>query len=161
MSKVRGKNVLLLFYDIASSTYMNYACALSCSLNINTDILETSEVGAGNWATFRAIKQSFEGSLSGIMNLYKANNLSLYDLREKQFAFQKMKIKFQHTDESGNIYNVEGNFFISKSSSEGPDGSLATFSIDLKGTGSLIETMLQAKVPGARIFDNSFDNSFN
>ena len=162
MSKVRGKNVLVLFYDTVSLTYKNYACAMSCDLNINTDIVETSIVGAGSWGTFRAIKNSFDGSISGLTNLQKVNHLTLADLRTKQIAFTELLIRFQRTDEDGNVYLDEGKFIISKSSDSGPHESMNSFSIDLKGTGALTKTVtIGGVVVTNKIFDNSFNNTFN
>ena len=137
MSKVKGKNVLVLFYDVASATYKPYACAMSCDLNLNTDIVETSVVGAGSWSTFRAIKNSFDGSITGLTNLNKKNTLSLLDLRTKQTSFMELLMRFQRTDENGNKYLSEGKFIISKSSDSGPNEAMNSFSIDLKGTGVL------------------------
>ena len=162
MSKVRGKNVLVLFYDVASATYKPYACAMSCDLNLNTDIVETSIVGAGSWATFRGIKNSFDGSISGLTNLQKANHLTLFDLRTKQIAFTELLMRFQRTDEDGNVYLDEGKFIISKSSDSGPNESMNSFTIDLKGTGQITKTVtIGGVVTTNGIFDNSFDNSFN
>ena len=161
MSKVRGKNVLVFFYDVASATYKPYACAMSCDLNLNTDIVETSVVGAGSWATFRAIKNSFDGSISGLTNLQKASHLTLFDLRTKQILFTELLMRFQRTDEDGNTYLDEGKFIISKSSDSGPHDSMSSFTIDLKGTGPLTKTVTIGGVVTSGIFDNTFDNSFN
>ena len=151
MSKVRGKNVLVLFYDPIDTTWKPYACAMSCTLNINTDIVETSEVGAGSWGTHRAIKNSFDGSITGLVNLNRSDTLSLADLRQKQINFQKMQIKFQRTDESGNTYITTGYFLIAKSTDDGPDGSISNFSIELKGTGELVSSLTIAIVRGVEI----------
>lgn len=139
MSKVRGKNVLVFFYDDVNAVWKQYACALSCDLNLNTDIVETSVVGSGNWATYRAIKNSFDGSISGLTNLNKANTLSLSDLREKQMQFTELLMRFQRTDEGGDGYLDEGKFIISKSSDSGPSDAMNSFTIDFKGTGSLTQ----------------------
>ena len=137
MSKVRGKNVIVFFYDVGNAIWKQYACAMSCDLNLNTDIAETSIVGAGNWATFRGIKNSFDGSISGLMNLNKTNTLALSDLRAKQILFTELLMRFQRTDEDGNVYLDEGKFIISKSSDSGPHESMNSFTVELKGTGSL------------------------
>ena len=161
MSKVRGKNVIVFFYDVGNAIWKQYACAMSCDLNLNTDIAETSIVGAGNWATFRGIKNSFDGYITGLTNLNKKNTLSLLDLRTKQISFMELLMRFQRTDEDGNVYLDEGKFIISKSSDSGPHESMNSFTIDLKGTGVLTKTVTIGGVTTSGIFDNSFDNSFN
>ena len=143
MSKVRGKNVVVFFYDPDTLIWKQYACALSCSLNLITEILETSVVGSGSWATHRGVRNSFDGSISGLVNLNKANTLSLSDLRAKQILFTQLLMRYQRTDEDGNVYLDEARFIISKSSDEGPDNGMNTFSIDLKGTGSLTPIFTQ------------------
>lgn len=144
MSKVRGKNVLVLFYDPIDTMWKQYACALSCDLNINTDIVETSVVGSGSWGTFRAIKNSYDGSISGLTNLQKSNTLSLFDLRAKQVLFMEFLMRFQRTDEDGNMYIDEGKFIISKSSDSGPSDSMSTFTVDIKGTGALASMFVKS-----------------
>jgi hypothetical protein len=137
MSLVRGDNVLVEDFDSDSGEWVAYGCARSCTLNIKTDFLETTIRGSGKFATFRPTKNSFTGSVEGLVNLDNPAVLSLQDLRTKQIDQTKLRLRFKRTDETGNIYSSEADFYISSSEDNGPFDNLNSFSIELQGTGPI------------------------
>lgn len=134
MSKVRGNNVVVYFFH--DSIWKLYACALSASIKISTDLQETSEVGAGDFFTGRPGKHSFSATLTGFVNLQLPNTLALPDIRAIQIAHTKMLMRFQRTDDTANVYTDEAYFYIVDTSDEGGVGAMNSFSVELKGTGS-------------------------
>jgi predicted secreted protein len=136
MQKVKGENVLVLFYDGGNTKI--YACATGCELKIDTEIVETSEVGSGDWQTNRTVKNSFSGNIKGLVNYDQPTMLSLFDLRNKQTNFTKLKMVFQRLDEAGNDKINEGDILITNSSESAAFDGLATFDVEFKGTGKLI-----------------------
>ena len=146
MSKVRGDDVVVLIFD--STIWKPYACAVSCSLSLSTEMLETSEVGAGNFATFRPAKHSFEGSIAGLMNLGLTGSLALSELRAMQLAKTKLLMRFTRTALNGSVYTDEAYFYITKTADEGGVGVMNSFTVDLKGTGALTTIFTPTPITG-------------
>ena len=134
MAKVAGKDVLgLIFYN---GQWRNYACGLSLSMDVVTDFVETSTRGNGKSKTFIPASDEWTGTLDGAMALQEAGLLSLPDFRDIQDAQIPILFRSQHTDETGNVYTEEGTAYISRTTDTGSTDGIATFSIELRGTGA-------------------------
>lgn len=151
MNNVLGKDVTVRIY---SGGWQFYACASSCSLTVSTSTIETSTTGSGASATFMGQKHTWSGTLDGVVNLDE--NLTLYHLRQLQLAFTAINIQFERIDSTGNSYTTTGTALIVSSSDTGQMDSIATFSIELQGTGALVEELALI----VEVFDDSFDDSF-
>ena len=135
---VRGSNVIVLIN--VASTWTPYACAVGATFNVVTDMIETSVSGTGLFATFLPTKHSFTISMQGIVSLEQPAKLSLADLRKKQLNQDKLQIRFQRTDDAGNDYSEECYGYISSSSDTGTFDGVQTFSIEIRGTGLIIQS---------------------
>lgn len=133
MSLVQGKNVVVFIYD--GGIWKIYACAKSATLNLATDFIETSVSGTGVFATYAPTKNSFTGTLEGVTSLEMDAVLSLPDLQQRQISQQLLMMRFQRTDNDGNVYTSQASFFISNSSDTGSFDDMDLFSIELRGTG--------------------------
>lgn len=140
MNAITGKNVVIFIQDGAD--WKPYACAISCTLNIATEVIETSEKGAGLFATFKPTKNSFSGSISGITHISVANMFDLQELRNKQMTHQILNLRFDREADDLKIYRSSGNFYITNSSDDGTLENMNTFTIDMQGTGPLTETII-------------------
>lgn len=132
--KVTGKNVVVLIDD--GGTNKLYACATSATLNLVTEVIETSEQGSGKFATFLPTKNSFTGSLEGVTTLGEVSMLSLKDLRQKQIDQIVLTVIFQRTSGT-DVYSNTGKFIITGSSDTGNFNEMNLFTIELQGTGPL------------------------
>lgn len=137
--KVTGDNVIL--YEYVSGDWVPYACAQNISVNFTTDFIETSVSGSGNWATFLPTKISWTASIDGIVSLEEAGKLSIVDLRTKQFEQTQIQIKFERTDDDGNIYANVGYAYISNSSDTGSFNGMDTFSVEFRGSGNVVQNI--------------------
>lgn len=135
--KVTGKNVIVLIKE--GVDWVLYACATSVTLNVNTDVIETSVSGNGYFATFLPTKNSFTGTLEGVTSLEDGNKLSLPDLRQKQLSHELLRIIFQRDDGDGNLYTDEASFYITSSSDVGSFDDMNLFTIEMQGTGVLTQ----------------------
>lgn len=133
---VLGKDVTVRIYNAG---WKLYACASSCALSVSTSTVETSTTGSGAWATFMAQKHSWSGTLDGMVNLDE--NITLFDLRALQIAMTPIQIQFERIDQSGASYTDTGTAIIVSSSDTGQMGDVATFSIELQGTGALVQSL--------------------
>lgn len=134
---VNGKNVILRIYD--NGGWRLYACATSCSINVATSTVETSTTGSGVWRTYKPQANTWGGTAEGVVYLEEAGMLSLADLRAKQIAFEEMQVSYERTDEGGNVYREEGIAIIINSGDTGDVNGVATFSLELQGTGELVQ----------------------
>lgn len=130
--KVSGKNVLVQI--LKDEDWNNFGCATSATLEFTTEFIETSEVGAGTYATYKPSKISFTGSLEGFTTL-DGSILSLAYFRSLQLAGAIFKMKFSRvvgSDEFIESYN----FYVSACSDTTTFPGLNTYSISLQGTGA-------------------------
>ncbi len=138
MSIVKGSDFIGFIFD--SGEWKPYVCATSISLNVTTDIIETSVTGTGLWAAYKPTKNSFTGSISGLVDLNESGSLDYSDLQTLQFNQTIFQMQFQRTDQDGNVYTTYGSFFITGSSDTGSFDGVNTFSITLQGTGVLMQS---------------------
>lgn len=135
---VQGKNVMVFIQE--GSDWLPYLCARSATLNLSTEFIETSVSGSGTFATFLPTKNSFTGSLDGVVSMATPDVFELMSLRQKQIAQELLLMRYQRTDDAGNIYFDEASFYISGSSDSGSYDGMNLFSIELQGSGPLTQT---------------------
>lgn len=140
MAFIRGENVIVQFFD--DGQWKLYACARGCTLNVDTDIIETSVTGRGQWGSFLPTKHTWDMSIDGLVNLDQPNMLSLPDLRAKQIGKELLIISYQRTDQAGNVYTDKGTAYITNSSDSGNYTDANTFNISLKGSGALTQSFI-------------------
>ena len=133
--KVLGKNVVVLAKQ--GSEWVLYACATSATLNVTTDIIETSVSGNGRFKSFLPTADSFTGTLEGVTSFEPDGKLSLQDLRKKQIDHELLRIKFQRSVDPENVYSEEASFYITSSSDVGSYDGMNNFTIEMQGTGIL------------------------
>lgn len=118
-------------------TRKTYGCALSATLNLVTEFIETSVSGTGNFATFLPTKNSFTGTLEALTSNEEPSMLTLADLRLKQINQDLLSMAYVLTDDGGNVYTEEASFYISNSSFDGSFNDMSHYSVELRGTGLL------------------------
>lgn len=124
-----------------------YACARGGTLNLVTSSVETSTTGSGQWQSNKPQKHSWGATIDGIVNLDEPGLLTLADLQAKQIAFEEILVNFEMTDLDGNVYGRQGIAFIINSSDTGNINDVATFSIELLGTGQLQQIYTPTPLP--------------
>jgi hypothetical protein len=137
MAVIKGDNVLVYIYDNAQ--WKLFACARSCELSVDTEMIETSISGTGNFSTFKPTKNSYTGKIDGLVTIDESGALSLADLRQLQIAHQLLSIRYQRTDIDSNIYTDECTFYITNTSDSANFDDLNVFSVDLQGTGGITQ----------------------
>ena len=137
MSLVRGEN--FVFYIFTGGSWKPYVCARSGNMSIDTDLIETTVTGSGNYKTFKPTVHSFSASIDGVISLNVSSSLTLPDLQALQLAKTKMLCRFIQTSEAGDIYTKEAYFYITNSTDTGSFDGVATFQLSLRGTGSITQ----------------------
>lgn len=131
MAKIKGKNVLVQVFK--DEVWTNFGCATSVSLDVSREMVETSEKGSGNFATYLPGKITFTGSLSGYVDL---TMLSLKDFREYQLAGTKLKMIWKRS-EGADEYTENADFYITATHDESSYQGFNSYTVDVQGTGVL------------------------
>lgn len=139
-----GAGLTFTSFPVTYTALVPYACAKNCTITFNTETIETSVSGSGSWATFLPTKNSFNISMDGVVSLNEPSMLTIADLHTKQFAHTILVLRYQRTDEAGNVYANECNGYITSSSDTGNFDDMDTFSIDIQGTGAPNNLITQA-----------------
>lgn len=137
MSLVQGKNVVVYIFD--DMVLKPYLCATDCSLNVVTESIETSVSGNGLFASYLPTKNSFTGSIGGLVSLNEDGFLTIADLRGKQIVQEIFVMQFERTAEDGTIYTSQASFFITNSQDGANFNGVNSFNITLQGTGAITE----------------------
>jgi predicted secreted protein len=134
---VQGANCTVFKYDTDLSVWVPYACARSASLSLSTDTIETSITGSGNFRTYLPVADAFTGSLEGVTQLEMVNKISIADLMASQIAHEIFLMRFEDINNDGDVFTKEGYFFITNTTQTASFDNVATFSVNLQGTGPL------------------------
>lgn len=135
MSVVKGEDwVVHIFHG---GLWKPFVCARSGNLSINTGIIETTVTGSGDWKSFEPTVHDYSASIDGVVSLSVSGSLTLADLQALQIAKTKILCRFFMTDVDANYYQREAYFFITNSTDTGSFDGIATFSIQLIGTGGI------------------------
>lgn len=137
MALVKGKDCSFLVYD--NGGWRLLACGREFSLTTSVSALETSTTGSGFFATFEHEKATWTANVSGVCNLNKPAQLTIADVRQKQLSFTKILVNFEREDTDGNVYTDSGLAIITGVSDVENINDIATFTMDLQGTGVLTQ----------------------
>ena len=146
MAKIKGKNVHVQI--LKDDVWTSFGCATSVALDVATEMVETSEKNAGQFATFLPSKISFTGSLAGFTDL---SMLSLKDFRQYQLAGTKLRMTWIRS-EGGAEYTDTADFYITNTHDEAAYTGYNTFTVDVQGSGILLINTDTSLVP----FDYKF-----
>lgn len=135
MSIVKGEDWILHINN--GGIWKPFVCSRSGNISINTALIETTVTGSGDYKTFEPTVHDFSAAIDGVISLMVTDSLTLADLQALQFAKTKLLCRFMITDISGNYYQKEAYFYITNSTDTGAFDGVATFSIQLTGTGSI------------------------
>ncbi len=137
MSIVAGKDVIFYLFD--GMTWRPYLCARSQDDSVNTDSIETTGPGDGNWKTFEPTAHSWNRNIDGIVSINDPAGLTLPELRTLQFAKTVLLCREVSTSQAGNTYTEEGYVFITSSTKTGSFDGVATFRVGFQGTGPITQ----------------------
>jgi hypothetical protein len=134
---VKGENVTVFKYESSINVWVPYACARSCSFSIETDTIETSITGSGKYRTFVPRSNASTGSLEGLTQLEKVNNLSIADLIQLQVNHEILLMRWEDISDNGDVFTKELEMFITNTTQTASFDNVATFSVSLQGTGPI------------------------
>lgn len=153
MSVVNGKDVTLLFYK--DGKYDGVACNASCSLNIGTDMLETTFLGSGKYRHYLPSKHSIEVTGNGPIFLGKGVTVS--DIIKWQLDRQSVSFHFE-LNNGVDAVGISGIGYISQSALEGTAGQLANGDYTIKVSGELSFYEIEGSGTGVnQVFDITAD----
>lgn len=128
-----GKDVAVYVYD--GGIWKLYGCAKSCSYKTTTEFMEVTVAGYGVNAQIIPTKNSFSGTIDGLVSLEVGSLLNYPDLVSRQITHQLLMMRYIRTSRAGQTFTSESNFYIESSEDTGTYGEANSFTISLRGTG--------------------------
>jgi len=138
MSIVAGKD--WVFYKNDGGIWKPYICARSGNFNLNTEMLETTGPGDGNFRSFKPAAHDFTAQIDGIVSLNEPGNISAADLLLSQINKEKLLCRFLQTSADADTFLKQAYFYIQSYTDTGSFDGVATFSVSFRGTGLLSVT---------------------
>jgi predicted secreted protein len=135
---INGYGVLVEFFE--NGQWWIYGCARSASISFTAEMIETSVSGSGVWATNLPTKNSWSGTLEGLMTATDNSALTIADLLNRAISHTEMYIVFQATDDAGNVISCKGNCYFTSVQQQASFDNVATFNVDFTGTGALTQS---------------------
>lgn len=133
MTPVKGKDVLFQIFDGVG--YTSYACATDCSIETSTELKSVKTIGDGNWGKYKAQKNDYQVSLSGVIVLDTAQ--AAFDLLNYQI--QGLDVPFQmffEDADTGTISIIRGNMLANDSRLGGGSEGFASSDFSFQGNGA-------------------------
>lgn len=150
MSLVAGED--FVFWVLNGGVYKLLACARSGNMSINTDTVETTVTGSGNYRTHEATVHSFTVSLDGVIALNESGMLTIADLQALQLAKTRLYCRYIQTSQAGNVYRKEFYAIITNTTDTGSFDGIATFSMSLLGTGAITQIFTPPPPTSAEVY---------
>lgn len=132
---VMGKNVVVFTYDPSISVWVPYACYRSCTLSIDSEMIETSITGNGPYRTFTYGAKTFTGAVEGLLELEKANHYGGADMIVKQMTNEVLLMRFEYESRKGDVFIFEASFLFTNNSITSSFDNVSTDSVSLQGSG--------------------------
>ena len=154
---INGINCLVQFYE--NGQWWIYGCARSASLQVNVETIETSVSGSGIWATYLPTKNTWSGTLEGLMTTTDNSALTIADLLSRCINHNEMRVNFQYQDALHNTISVQGYCYFTGVTQQASFDNVATFNINLIGTGSLVQSYTPIAQPTPLMYRYEFTAS--
>lgn len=134
MEPIHGKDCLLSIK--IDGEYYPALCAISMSLSVSRDVVESTSATTGNWRQYRLRRlNSWTVSLSGLTKVDNTDGQVswFYLLQAGDGAFD---IQLIFEDSSGNTQVMEGSAIIPSQTIEANVSGFSTATVDFQGTGT-------------------------
>lgn len=140
MSLVNGQttgNAVGFFFE--NGQWYPAVCSRSISIQVATDIVETSVSGTGPWRTIAPTKNSWNFTNEGLVALNVPGGLTIADIESRMRAHTLMMFRFQQTTIDGSIYTDAGYCYITGATKVSSFDNVSTWNISAEGTGPLTQ----------------------
>ncbi len=145
---VLGKDcTLLAWYE---DEWVPFACFRTISFTESTDFMEVSLIDSGKYRDFEPVANAWNGSLEGLMDIFRENHLSIADIRYFQRNHIKILFRFERESMDGHYYTSEGYGFISNTSDVQSFDNAVSFTADIKGTGPIVDIFTPSPIIGGQ-----------
>lgn len=135
MSLVPGTN--WVFHILSGGIWTPYICARSGNFSMNTEMIETTGPGDGNYKTFIPTVHDICAQIDGLVSLNEAGNLSASDILLLQMNKTRLLCRFNETSLAGDTFLKQAYFYIQSYTDTGSFDGVTSFSVSLRGTGLL------------------------
>lgn len=124
------------FWD--GSQWVSYICSRADVVDVNSEFIDTSVTGNGQWSTRVPSGLSWSARIDGLVNLSKTTNpITISQLREFQNNGTRIYFKFELLDDDGNFHQEVGYGYIQTCNITSSFDNVPTFSVTIVGDGQL------------------------
>jgi hypothetical protein len=121
-----------------SDLYTPFICGKSCTLNIETELIEITTASSTAFRDFEPQYHSWGISFDGNVSVDETGTLSVDDVTDFQVNKTKLFVRVKAVKKGlSTFYFWDGEGYIKSSSLVAQDNNTATFSFTIQGTGAL------------------------
>ncbi len=142
---VTGQDVQLYYHDSDTDTDIVFACARGCVMNINPNFKNVTDYASAFAVKNKRDSYSWGVSIDGLLTLENYSYLFLTDLIQSR---ESILIKFVVDNGAGGLVIYSGLVFPGPFTATGNHGEVATYSVQLVGTGPYNSTGTQVTPTG-------------
>lgn len=152
MSLVSGKDMILYVFE--NNTFIPIACSRTCVFTTVTETAGKSTIGSGLFRENKGIVNSGSLSSEGVVSF--DDNMSVSNVRLRQFALSSVFFQFRVVDEGGEGVVYSGSMILTSVAETGNYNDIGTYSVQAITTGQ-IEITSTVGNPGIIYFNTQDD----
>jgi predicted secreted protein len=136
MAKVRGEDVVVGLTD----DNFPMLCARSVTFDIQSDMIETSITGSGNYRTYKAGAISWTGSIEGLLYLSLSEEYTLLEVYNNFLTGELIQIRWYESDGGSHFMQKSCYAYIESINQTSSFDNIATYTINFRGSGPITIT---------------------
>lgn len=132
MALIQGSDCVIQFY--VDTDYEGFVCATSFTLTTNTEVIETTTKGTGQWRAFKPNALTYSLSIAGLAKIDDTSSTA-FDLLEAQKGFTEVPFRIIFTDKEGTDKILEGTAIVLTTTFTANPSDYLNNTIEMQGTG--------------------------
>lgn len=150
MSLVKGEKYEVEIFD--GGVWKRFVCARDANMNIETELIETTVTGSGNFRTYEPSVHSATAGFSGITALNVPGFVTLPELQSWQLAKTKLLFRLTNTSINNDVYVRQFRAFITNSTDTGGFDGIATFQLSTRVTGTISQIFTPPSPTSGKVY---------
>ena len=131
--KVIGKNIMLYKYDAETETDIPFACSTNCTFSVNVDQKEVTSQSSAWYREYRNDVATWTISCDGLITLDGYGYLFLLQLQQSR---ESIVVKFVIDNGVDGLVIISGSCNMTSLTINAPYKDIATYSVNLQGSGA-------------------------
>jgi hypothetical protein len=134
---VLGENVILRALDEDSGDYLPFLCSTTCSLQVTTELIDTTATTNGKYNAYLPTFTDASLSLSGITYIERdgTEGFTVFDTTTEQLRNSGLNIEMSFTDQQGRTRSIRMFVFITNTVINGDVEDFSDWELELQASG--------------------------